>query len=128
MLRMSITLLSSALALTTSKSTNSMERSVSHFSLQSQHLQHQTKLNGEVSITLLSSVSALTTSKPTNSVKRSVSRCSLQRGLLPPACSPSLHPPPPHQLALGPPASGLIGRNWMGGVHSPFWLHKNGYA
>ena len=73
MLRMSITLLSSALALTTSKSTNSMERSVSHFSLQSQHLQHQTKLNGEVSITLLSSVSALTTSKPTNSVERSVS-------------------------------------------------------
>ena len=75
----SITLLSSSLALTTSKSTNSMERSVSHCSLQSQHLQHQNqqiqwrgqyltalfslstynikanKLSGEVSITLLSS-------------------------------------------------------------------------
>ena len=98
----SITLLSSSLALTTSKSTNSMERSVSHCSLQSQHLQHQNqqtqwrgqyltalfslstynikanKLSGEVSITLLSSVSALTTSKATNSVERSVSHCSLQ--------------------------------------------------
>ena len=79
MQRMSITLLSSALALTTSKSTNSMERSVSHCCLQSQRLQHQTnKLSGEVSITLLSSVSALTTSKPTNSVERSVSHCCLQ--------------------------------------------------